>query len=225
MQAARIIQVPLETERISIFPSPEGSARTDVPRFQIRPYQIEDIDGIYAAADESREHIGKWMGWLTSDYTRDHAAAWVELSMGDWERGDSYEHVIVDSTDGTIVGACGLNGVGHKDLVCNLGYWVRSSRLGQGAARQAVRLLRDFGFQTLGFNRLEIVVADGNDHSRRVAMSAGAIYEGLQRMRIRIGMRPCDAHMYALLNPAAAEQLWKERSKTKATAEIPPPVM
>jgi predicted enzyme related to lactoylglutathione lyase len=87
--------------------------------------------------------------------------------------------------------------------VCNLGYWVRSSRLGEGAAWQAALLLRDFGFGTLGLNRLEIVVADGNHFSRKVAESTGAVYEGLQQLRLKVGEISHDAHVYTLLNPAA----------------------
>lgn len=171
--------------------------------FGIRPYRLEDIDEVYAAADESREPIARWMGWMTPDYSREHAVKWVEQAIASWERGDAYEHLIVDLVDGSIVGACGLNQLNRVNGYCNLGYWVRASRLGQGAARQAALLLRDFGFETLGLNRLEIVVADGNTFSRKVAESTGAVYEGLQQMRLKVGDIAHDSHMYALLNPAA----------------------
>ncbi|MES2922077.1 MAG: GNAT family N-acetyltransferase [Verrucomicrobiota bacterium] len=171
--------------------------------FGIRPYQLEDIDEVYAAADESREFIRKWMGWMTPEYSREDAGNWVELAVASWDREESYEHVIIDSADGSIVGACGLNLLNRVNGVCNLGYWVRASRIGEGAARQASLSLRDFGFGTLGLNRLEIVVADGNQFSRKVAETAGAVYEGLQRLRLKVGDVAHDAHMYALLNPAA----------------------
>jgi len=171
--------------------------------FGIRPYQLEDVDELYAAADESREHVARWMGWMTPDYSRQHVRAWLELTVKSWERDESYEHAIIDTADGSIAGVCGLNFLKREDAYCNLGYWVRSSRIGEGAARQATLLLRDFGFATLGLNRLEIVVADGNDFSRAVAESVGAIYEGLHAMRLKIGETAHDAHIYALLNPAA----------------------
>ena len=171
--------------------------------FKIRPYQLADIDEVYAAADESRDLISKWMGWMTPEYSREDAEKWVEHAMASWEREEAYEHVITDPADGTIVGACGLNFLNRLNGVCNLGYWVRASRIGKGAARQAALLLRDFGFGTVGLNRLEIVVADGNGFSCKVAESAGAIYEGLQRLRLKVGEVAHDAHVYALLNPAA----------------------
>ncbi|MES2658500.1 MAG: GNAT family N-acetyltransferase [Verrucomicrobiota bacterium] len=171
--------------------------------FAIRPYRPEDTDEVYAAADESREHIIRWMGWMTPEYSREDAAKWVELAVASWETGNAFEHLIIDTADGSMVGTCGLNHLNRVNGVCNLGYWVRASRLGEGAARQASLLLRDFGFGTVGLNRLEIVVADGNHFSRKVAESTGAVYEGLQRLRLKVGEISHDSHMYALLNPAA----------------------
>ena len=171
-------------------------------RFSIRPYRMDDVEELYAAADESREHIAKWMGWMTPGYHKKDARTWVEHAVDAWERGVAYEHVIIDRGDGSIVGSCGLNHLDRVNGLCNLGYWVRSSRLGEGAARQAALLLAELGFGTLGLNRLEIVVAVGNAFSRKVAESTGAVYEGVQHLRLKVGDVSHDSHMFALLNPA-----------------------
>lgn len=171
--------------------------------FSIRRYRLEDIDEVYAAADESREHVARWMGWMTPGYCREDARMWVEHAVDSWERGDAYEHVIIAREDGSIAGSCGLNHLDRVNGYCNLGYWVRASRIGEGAARQAALLLRDLGFGTLGLNRLEIVVAVENTFSRKVAESTGAVYEGVLQLRLKVGGVSHDAHMFALLNPAA----------------------
>ena len=98
-----------------------------------------------------------------------------------------------------MAGSCGLNAINRLDMVCNLGYWVSSQKCRLGAASQAVQLIWQFGIETVGLNRLEIVVADGNVASRGVAEKVGAVYEGLQRDRLRIGEKVLDAHMYACL--------------------------
>ena len=171
-------------------------------QFQIRRHRLEDVDELFAAAIESREHVSKWMGWITTDYSRKDTRKWIEDSLDGWDRGDSYEHLIVDA-DEIIVGACGLNSVNHKDRVCNLGYWIRASRIGEGAALEGTLLIRDFGFQQLGLNRLEIVVAVGNEYSRKVAERVGAHYEGIQRARLMVDGMASDAHMYALINASS----------------------
>ena len=168
-------------------------------RFAIRPYWEVDIPQVFKAADESRAHVGQWMSWMSEHYSLLHAKEWVRHAVSAWNDDKDYEFLIIDQEDGMIAGSCGLNEINRKDLVCNLGYWVRASKLNLGAARQAAELLRDFGFDEIGLNRIEIVVATGNEPSQKVAEAAGALYEGIQRRRIRVQDVVHDAKMYALL--------------------------
>lgn len=170
-------------------------------RFELRPYGDASAGEIYAAADESRGHVAPWMDWLKPGYSVADAAAWRALAVGHWATGSAFEFLIYDREDGEIAGSGGLNEINHKDLVCNLGYWVRASKLRLGAAHAATLLLRDFGFHELRLNRLEIVVATGNLPSQRVAESVGAIFEGVQHQRLKVREQILDARMYALLNP------------------------
>jgi RimJ/RimL family protein N-acetyltransferase len=168
-------------------------------RFWLRPCHESDAEAIYEAADESRERVGKWMDWPTPSYTRDDAQVWASAAAAAWGKGSACEFVIVDSTDGVLSGCCGLNRINEKDLVCNVAYWIRESKIRKGAATGAARLLAAFGHGELGLRRLEIVVATGNLPSRKVAEKLGANHEGIQRMRLKIGDLSHDAHMYALL--------------------------
>ena len=123
--------------------------------------------------------------------------------MAAWESGDAYEHVIIDKDTKAIVGACGFYRVNKIDFDCNLGYWVRESHLGQGAALEAVRQIRNFAFKETGLVGLEIVVAQTNLASRLVAEKARPIVDGPQRAIIRMHGVSYDARMYALINPEA----------------------
>ena len=80
---------------------------------------------------------------------------------------------------------------------------VHESHLGQGVVPEAVRQIHDFAFKKIGLFSLEIVVAETNFASRRVAEKAKAIDEGPQQARIRIPRVSHDALMYALINPKA----------------------
>ncbi|HZM23233.1 MAG TPA: GNAT family protein, partial [Anaerolineales bacterium] len=79
------------------------------------------------------------------------------------------------------------------------GYWVRTSKHGQGIAGRAAKLAVRFGFENLDLIRAEIVVAVGNEASRRVAEKIGAHYEGVLLNRMVVGKSISDAHMYSLL--------------------------
>ena len=81
----------------------------------------------------------------------------------------------------------------------NLGYWVRTSAAGRGAATRATRLAARFGFEQLGLHRIEIVAAIDNIGSQRVAEKAGAVREGVLRKRLLIRGKSQDAVLYSLI--------------------------
>jgi RimJ/RimL family protein N-acetyltransferase len=82
---------------------------------------------------------------------------------------------------------------------CNLGYWIRSSRHGEGIAGRSAKLAARFAFEKVKLIRTEIVIAVGNEASRRVAEKIGAHYEGILLNRMTVGTQIYDAHMYSLV--------------------------
>lgn len=167
-------------------------------RFYLRPCSPEDAEEVYEAVMESKVNVSRWMEWMHDAYTLQNSKSWAEEVQRVWAKA-SYEFVIVDSTDGQIAGCCGLNRINWMEKVCNLGYWVRDSETNLGAATEVATLLRDFGLDSRGFQRIEIVVAVGNVASQRVAEKVGALNEGIQRNRLRAQSQPRDARMNALI--------------------------
>lgn len=45
----------------------------------LRPLGPVDRDALYAAIDESRETVGRWMSWLKPDYSMKDAEEWIVL--------------------------------------------------------------------------------------------------------------------------------------------------
>ena len=83
--------------------------------------------------------------------------------------------------------------------MANLGYWVRTSRTGSGIATEAARQVARYGFEQLGFQRLEIVVDTDHIPSLKIAQKLGAVREGLLRNRGYLHGTPRDAFMHSLI--------------------------
>lgn len=164
----------------------------------LRPYEKKDIDETHKAIRESLAELMPWLPFAHDDYSVKESRAWVKQRPGEWQKGNSYEFVILDAKDGAIIGGCGINRIDYPNRLANLGYWVRTSRMGNGVAPAATRLLAGWGFRELGLNRIEIVVATGNIRSQRVAEKAGAHREGIQRNRIVVRDKVYDAGMFSL---------------------------
>jgi RimJ/RimL family protein N-acetyltransferase len=128
-----------------------------------------------------------------------HCRPWLESRAATWAQGDEFDFAVLDASDKSLLGGCALNDINRTHNFANLGYWVRTSRTGQGVATAAARLVAEFGFAELRFTRLEIVAAVGNIASQRVAEKVGATREGLERNRHVVHGRIHDAVMYSLI--------------------------
>ena len=164
----------------------------------IRPFQPADADEFVRAAHESIDTVGTWMSWCSRSFTRDSALEWFAICDQDRAAGRAFDMGLFCAATGQLLGGAGINQLAAHHRYGNIGYWVRQSRQGQGIARQAVTLLRDFGFQQLGLFRLEIVMGVNNAASEAVAIAAGATFECRARNRIFLHNRPLDAHVYSL---------------------------
>lgn len=185
----------LPPERESPVPAPVLEDGT----WRLRAYRPGDAETLHAALHESMDTVGRWQDWCSPSYTLDDARQWITRTRLAWHGvGDECALAIVDRAD-QLVGSIGLNHWQSDDRMANLGYWVRQSRQGQGAATAAVRLLTRHALQVPELHRLEIVAAVDNLSSRRVAEKAGARLEGIARHRLTLRGQPQDAAIYALV--------------------------
>jgi len=165
----------------------------------LRPFQPEDAQAIFAAVHESLPELGPWMGWAHDGYSRQEAEDFIAITRARWEENTLFAFAITDAKTGSVVGGCSLSHLHPVYHLCNVGYWVRTSRRGEGIAGRAAKLAARFGFENAGLIRAEIVIAVGNEKSIRVAEKIGAHYEGILLNRMVIGKAINDAHMYSLL--------------------------
>jgi ribosomal-protein-serine acetyltransferase len=164
----------------------------------VRPFQAEDAPEVHAAISESQNEVPKWLTdlkGLTLANVQEYIAAQPQM----WNEDQAYNFVILESGSNKIVGGCGLTQINKRHRYCNLYYWVRTSATGQGFATRAVVLMARFAFESLGMQRMEIVIEPENQASLRVAEKAGAISEGYLRSRLFMRGESRDAVMFSLV--------------------------
>ena len=164
---------------------------------QLRPYRLEDAEVLHEAILESVREISPWMAWCHPNYSLQEARSWIELTLAGREAGTMYDFAIW--SDNEYVGACGINQIQPDNRVANLGYWIRSSRAGEGIAPRAVRWLLDWAMTHTDLNRIEIVAAVENTRSQRVAEKVNATREAVLAQRLMANGRPSDAVVYCVL--------------------------
>jgi len=131
--------------------------------------------------------------------TLEEVEGWIKEFVELWENKKQYHFQIIETSSDQFVGGIFLNHVIHGYKMANLGYWVRTSRVGKGIATEAARQTARYGFDELGFQRIEIVVSKDNAPSLRIAEKVGAVREGLLRNRLQINDLAHDAYMHSLI--------------------------
>ena len=165
----------------------------------LRPFEFGEENALHQAVQESIPELKPWMSWANEKYTCETALNFITLTRAYWANESLYAFAITDALTGAIIGGCSLSHFHPVYYFCNLGYWVRTSRHREGIAGRAARLAARFAFEKARLIRAEIVIAVGNEWSKRVAEKIGAHYEGILLNRMVVGTQVSDAHMFSLL--------------------------
>ena len=165
----------------------------------LRPARMSDAEPMYQAIRESIPEISPWLPFAHEGYSIRETKEFLKGLPEGWKRDTDYVFGIIDSRDGSLIGGCGFNGIDKENGRANLGYWIRTSRMGEGVATVATLLLAKWGFGVVKLCRIEILVATGNKRSQRVAEKVGAHREGVLRNRLKVGDDLHDAIMYSLI--------------------------
>ena len=168
-------------------------------KITLRPSLMSDAEPLYQAIFESIAEIRPWLTFAHEGYSIRETKDFLRERPTGWKKDTEYAFNIIDSGDGSITGGCGFSGIDKENGRANLGYWVRTSRTGEGIATSATLLLAKWGFMVVKLNRIEILASTGNKASQRVAEKAGAQREGVMRNRLKIGDDLHDAVMYSLI--------------------------
>jgi ribosomal-protein-alanine N-acetyltransferase len=83
--------------------------------------------------------------------------------------------------DGKFAGALSFHTLVLDEAKAEIGYWLTADARGKGIATAATKLLTGYGFETIGFHRIEALVVESNQPSLRVLSNAGYIQEGVLR--------------------------------------------
>ena len=163
----------------------------ETERLVLRKVEAGDIEDIFRYTNDPvfYETMGR-----PSPFSAERTRAWVESFVdkpGIW--------VMVRKADDMVIGDCGFcqvheqAGRGEVSYALGQAYWNR------GYATEAAKRVIQFGFEELGFNRIQAICNVANAASERVLQKAGLQYEGTLRHYIHHEGIPLDMKMYAVL--------------------------
>ncbi len=167
--------------------------------FLIRPFQADDATEFASAVRDSARALSDWLDWPQEHYTPDEARAWFAACDQARQAGTADEYGLFEHGSGLLLGGAGIHEIDASHRCGALGFWVRRTHQWRGIATQAAQLLTRQAFSRLGLQRVELVIAEQNIASRRVAEKLGARFEGMAANRLCIHGRQHAAAIYSLI--------------------------
>lgn len=156
------------------------------PRVVVRPYRLEDADELFAAVEESRQHLWPWLPWVTQHQTVEDTRDFILRTQAKWLlREDDLTVGFFEASSGRYLGGSGLHIRGWDVPAFEIGYWIRASAEGHGYVVETVKLLTDFAFTSLDAQRVMIRCDARNARSAAVAERLGFVREALLRNDMR----------------------------------------
>ncbi|MBR2564777.1 MAG: GNAT family N-acetyltransferase [Paenibacillus sp.] len=150
-------------------------------RLTIRAPQWGDGKHVNEAIRESVNELRPWLPFAENIPSLEQSEITVRKARLKFlERSDLMLHLRDKVTD-EFVGSSGLHRIDWNARCFEIGYWVRTSRSGEGLVTEAVAGIEQFAIMHLQANRLEIRCDARNVRSAKVAERSGYTLEGVLR--------------------------------------------
>ncbi|MCG2593961.1 GNAT family N-acetyltransferase [Ramlibacter sp. XY19] len=156
----------------------------ETERLTLRTPRTGDGAQLLPALEEALPQLRRFLAslpWVAGEQTPDSAERWCRNAQANFHGRKDLPFLIFERASGQLLGACGLHRTVWETPRTEVGYWIRSSRAGQGFVTEAVKGLCNYAFMQIGAVRVELIVDEDNLASRRVADLAGFRLEGTLR--------------------------------------------
>jgi RimJ/RimL family protein N-acetyltransferase len=153
-------------------------------RLVVRCWEPRDAPLLKDAVDSSLVELREWMPWAhEAPRSLEQQAELLRRFRGQFDLGQDFVYGIFTADESEAVGGTGLH-TRVGDDAFEIGYWIRSSRAGQGLATEVSAALTRVAFEVAGVDRVEIRVDPANERSVRIPRKLGFAEEATLRRRL-----------------------------------------
>ena len=178
------------------------SLETD--RLLVRVARPGDGQMFNTAIVESSEQLKQWLGWVDPPPSWRESEASCCRAYARFLLNEDLMVFFIDKASGELVGGSGLHNPDWALRQFEVGYWGRSSFLGQGFITEGVAALTEYALQQLGASRVFLTTDELNRASWRLAERAGFQLEGtLRHDRLNIHGQLRNTRVYARVQQGA----------------------
>lgn len=178
----------------------------ETERLLVRIARAGEGAALSEAVRESLPELRPWTIWAQPEPAVDYHEARSRRAQAEFLAREYFSFHLWRRDDSQLVGGVTLNPVDWHIPLFEIGYWLRTSRHGQGYMTEALEGLTQYAFTHLGARRLEIFCDPRNTASAAVAERAGFKLEvRLEHSWRSMSGELVDSLMYVRLAPGEAD--------------------
>ncbi len=152
-------------------------------RVTLRPPAENDVNAIFNACQDP---LIPRFTTVPADYTMAHALDYVQRVPVSMELQREIPFVIEFGVgdEKEFAGVISFHTISIENHRAEIGYWMHAPMRGKGIGTIAAKMITGFGFETMGFKRIEAAVDIENQASQKLLLSSGYLREGVLRQRV-----------------------------------------
>ena len=152
----------------------------EIERLALRVPRPGDGALMTVSLRESIDELKRWMPWAKDDYSVDDGEVWCRRVHGEFFLRRSVQYLLYEP-DGGHVGNLGAFKFDWDVRSCEIGYWLRTDRVGRGYMAEALDGLCEMLAGVPRLRRVELRCDARNARSEAVARRSGFAHEGTLR--------------------------------------------
>ena len=165
---------------------------------ELRLIELRHAEELNALVISNFEHIREWSAWLTDkERPVERTREWIKQNLTHFANNESFTAGIWH--EGALAGQIDFGNVDWTARKFEIGYWLGASFEGRGLVTKSCRVLINYAFDELQFNRVEMYCAVENRKSRRIPEKLGFRKEGITRQSNWLHDHFVDEVIYGLL--------------------------
>lgn len=159
------------------------------PRLLIRPPKLGDGIAVNAAILESYDVLHEFVEWAKVKPSTEETEEHIRLAAANWilkKNEEPYlELYLFDKTSGEFIGGSGFHHMNWSVPSLETGYWIRTSRQGEGLMTEATNAISQYAFKQLKAKRIAITCDVDNIRSKKIAERLNYSLEGVLKSHRR----------------------------------------
>lgn len=165
----------------------------------LRMYTVDDAEALYNLIEESKDYLREWLAWVDYNTDVEGSKAFIEGTIKSLVDTGGFPKTLAMIYKGELAGTIGFNEINRTHDYATIGYWLSEKHQKKGIVTEACRAILDYGFDTIGLNRIEIRAASLNKKSRGVPERLGFTKEGIIRQVEKVNGAYVDHVVYGML--------------------------